>query len=128
MKLQADFSEAGAFSKTTVGKYLLRVVGCEAKVSKASGNNYLEFKLEIFGHPEFSGRSIFYNSPLAGKGAFRLQNLLRACGLDPNNSDVETDDLLGKELGAMLDYEKDQEGNLRKYPSAFEVFPPSEIL
>jgi hypothetical protein len=45
-----------------------------------------------------NGRSIFMRTPVAGKGAFRLQDLYRAATSTPLTGDFDTDTLLSKEV------------------------------
>ncbi len=50
---------------------------------------------------------------LVGKGAGRLKELLTVAGL--SLAELDTDDLLGKELNVTIAYGRDQQGEVSKY-------------
>jgi len=95
-----DFSEVQERSQVPAGVYNVRVDSCEQKTSKA-GNNYLSWKLIIFGatgeYAKQNNRPLFLTTMIEGKAAGTLQQFIRAC-LGTVGATFNTDDLIGKEL------------------------------
>jgi len=108
--------QKSGFALCKPGQYDLRV----AKISEQKGPKgpYLKVELEVLGATEDAdgqplagpvGR-IFDVCTLAEGSRWRLGSLLKAAGLDPE--DADTDDLIGQEVPAFVEIEKDE-----KYPA-----------
>lgn len=122
MRISADFSQAG-HGAIPAGKYDLQIDNVEPKTSQKTGNEYLSITMKVIGNPEYDGYKLFYNAPITGKGAFRLARVLEAVGIGAEGmSEFETDDLLGQNLSGIVQYELDEQGQKRRFPSVTEVF------
>lgn len=117
-----DFSEVTERTPVAPGTYSARITDCEAKTSK-TGNDYLNWKMTLFGTPEIANRVIFHMTPVKGKGAFRLQELYKAAkGEDiSKGAQFDTDQLIGSELSVTLVEGRDQDGNVRSFPDVKAV-------
>lgn len=123
-----DFSEAlETGGAVTPGKYTVRIESHETKTAK-SGNNYLKWKLVIFGAEgelsKFNNWPVFYNTMLSGPGAGMLRSLLTAAGitLEPGQG-FDPSDLLGKEVVATLAQGKNQDGTPSEWPEVKRITP-----
>lgn len=108
--IQADLSEAQAFTPIEPGTYKAKIVACEFKNSK-SGNPMIVPKFEI----DVGGKNRSRNAYLVitGEGAYGFEQLLRAAKFDavadqykdPNqpNPEFDTDSLIGCELNLVID-------------------------
>ena len=106
------------------GKYPARIIGSEAKTSK-KGNTYTEWKYEVFGADDIraNGATLFNRPMQAGRGAFRLQNLVEAATGEKAQNGVEFDSaqLHGREILVTVVDGKDQNGNASGFPDVVAV-------
>lgn len=126
MLIQADLTEVS--SPLEPGTYKARVVASELKESKTSGNKYVKWQLETWGSEikTQNGRTVYYNTPVTGGGAFRLADFYAATmkkALPRDNPQFDTDMIIGKELEIVTVEGKDQEGNPSKYVEVKTVRP-----
>jgi hypothetical protein len=92
--------------------YHLRVDKVEFKKtgpnSKKPGSPMAEVQLTVFGPAEveeFHGRKVFENFMLSGEGMFRTRQFLEAAGAAEDFVLEDTDQLLGMEVGAVVQVE-----------------------
>lgn len=123
--IQPDFTQTGsAFVRIEPGIYTVRVVQCEEKLSQA-GNPYLNWKLSIFGADDirYNGKWVFYRTPIKGKGAFRLSQILSVILPDYKPGDAfDSESTVGKSLSVKLIYVRNPDGSESPYPSVDAVF------
>jgi uncharacterized protein DUF669 len=119
MLVTPDFSEV---SGVVPGVYTARIVEGEVTQSKA-GAPMIKWAYEIFGSETkgANGQRVFDRTMLAGKGAFRLQDLYRAAMKEELKGNFDTDMLLGKEVKLTLAEGKTQDGSPSKYPEVKSV-------
>lgn len=95
------------------GAYKARITASEVKTSQA-GNLYVRWKFETFGteNPLHNGVEVYTSTPVAGKGAFRLHQLLKAAlgELPPVGGQFDTEALHGREVMIDVIDGKDQGG------------------
>lgn len=118
-----DFSETS--KPVPPGVYSARIVDAEMRQSKA-GNDYINWKLELFGSPDINNRVCFMSTPIKGPGAFRLQHLFEAATgtkVDTHSPSFNTDALMAKNVTVTLVERKDQEGNTSAFPDVKLVAP-----
>jgi hypothetical protein len=122
MLITPDFSEVKEFTPIAPGTYSARIVDCEVKDSKA-GNQYANWKLELFGSPDVANRVVFHSTPFKGGWVTKLAELYKAAiGQEiDKKKPFDTDMLIGKEVKVTLTEGKDQNGELRKYPDVKSV-------
>ncbi len=115
-----DFSEVSGSLQP--GMYNARIVGADVKESKG-GVPMIKWTYEVFGSDAkgANGQRIFDHTMLAGKGAFRLQDLYRSAMKQELAGDFDTDMLLGKEIKLTLAEGKTQDGSPSKYPEVKSV-------
>lgn len=102
------------------GTYRCKIISCEQKVSKSSGNNYLNWKLDT------GGSWVYLMTGLSGKGAQKLKELIRAAKYPSYESGaIDTNDLLGCFVMAKLEKQYNQDGTESKYLSVTEIHPDS---
>lgn len=121
MLIEPDFTEVS--QPVAPGVYSARLKEVEAKTSQ-KGGTYLNWKIELFGHPDVNNRIVFMATPVTGKGAFRLQELYKAAmgeDLDMKNPSFDTESLIGREVTVTLVPGKDQDGNVRPFPDVKSV-------
>ena len=65
-----------------------------------TGTQYINWELETVGEaePKNNGRRIFHKTPIAGKGAFRLQQMYRAATQQVLTGAFDTEQLVGKQI------------------------------
>ena len=96
MLIQPDFSEV--LEGVPAGTYTANVVDAEMRDSKA-GNKYVRWQFTIFGAADtrVNGKSVWTNTPVSGKGAFRLKALfVSALGELPQT--FESEQVMGKSV------------------------------
>jgi hypothetical protein len=81
-------------SELTEGKYKCVILESEGKVSKKTGNKYIQWKLSVLPKRQ----TIFYITMIQGKGAGLFTHLVHAAGLTEYKSGdlIETQKLHGK--------------------------------
>lgn len=123
MLLVPDFSEVS--DQVTPGTYCTRVTG--AKPGEwSTGTKYINWELETFAEEDQknNGRKIFHKTPIAGKGAFRLQQFYKAAmkqDIGPKGFDTEM--LLGKEVKVTVVDGTTKDGNASGYTEVKAVSP-----
>ena len=123
--ITADLSEVS--SPLEPGTYKARVMSSTVKESQA-GKPYVKWQLETWGSDvkSHNGRTVYYNTPVTGGGAFRLADLYVAAMktvLPKDNPAFDTDMLVGKEVEITLIEGKDMNGEPSKYPEVKTVKP-----
>lgn len=123
MLVQPDFSEVT--DAVGPGEYSARIIGATPG-EWSTGTKYINWSLETYAETEAknNGRRIFYKTPIAGKGAFRLQQFYRAAmkqDLTPKGFDTEM--ILGKEVKVTVVEGSDKQGNPTGYPEVRAVKP-----
>lgn len=94
------------------GVYALRLDKAEYKVSKESKTPMAEVTWTIFGpdsQEEFHGRKVFENLMLDGEGRFKTRAALEAAGYDEDFVLEDTEQLVGLEVGAVVQIEKERD-------------------
>jgi hypothetical protein len=108
------------------GVYHIRCEKATYKVSGPGGKNpgtpMAECQFSIFGPAEaeeFHGRKIFDNLMLGGEGRFRTRQLLEASGESEDFILEDTDQLVNREIAAVVQVEKERKDltNGKVYPS-----------
>ena len=77
------------------GVYTCQVGALKSGVSK-KGNAYLQFPLRIMQHPEFAGKTMYYDCYEAAP--WKLKRLAQACAALLPDGDVESDQITGKTI------------------------------
>lgn len=95
MLVQPDFSEV--LEGVPPGTYQAVLVDSEMRDSKA-GSKYVRWRMTIQGANDtrVNGQSVWTNTPVAGKGAFRLQQLYKAATQGKLTGGFDTSELMGK--------------------------------
>lgn len=124
MLITPDFSEVR--DAITAGTYRVRVVGAEPGEWQ-SGTKFVKWTLETFSEADAknNGRRMYHRTPVAGGGAFKLQELYQAAMKAPlaTGAAIDTDLVLGKEVTAVVVEGTDREGNPTGYPEVKAVRP-----
>lgn len=94
------------------GEYKVRVTGCQDGEYK-TGTKYLNWRMETFSEeePKNNGRAIFYKTIYEGRGAFQIQRFYKAATGEPLKGSFDTEQVIGKEIGVVVDYATDRDGN-----------------
>src|SRR5579859_5356730 len=108
------------------GVYHLRVDKAVYKESKEKKTPMIEATLTVFGPAEaeeFHGRKVFDNLMLTGDGAFRTRQLLEASGEDADYVLEDSDQLLQREVAAVVGIEKERkdEATGKTYPERNKI-------
>jgi hypothetical protein len=106
-----DFSEV---VELTAGEYPVRVTKGELKTTK-NGDPMINWELTTFGKDDerLNNKKVFHNTMVTGKGAGILKQFLKAADYDLSSEGFDTDDLLGKELVAVLGPDKENPEMMR---------------
>jgi len=96
------------------GIYKVRIK--DSKIGKWEGKDgkkdttYIGWQMETFGETDDknNGRSIFHNTPIEGKGAFRLQDFYRAAMGEELAGKFDRTMLYGRELKVTIAPQKNQ--------------------
>jgi hypothetical protein len=100
------------------GIYLLRIDKATFKPSKEKGTPMVEAQMTVFGPAtaeEFVGRKVFENLLLSGPGAFKTRQLLEVTGETEDFVLEDTDQLIGREFGAVVQIEPERKVNEKTY-------------
>jgi hypothetical protein len=92
--------------------------------SKTPGAPMAECQFTIFGpqeQEEFHGRKIFENLMLDGSGMFRVRQLLEATGENEDFVLEDTDQLVGREVAAAVQVEKEKVVDGKRYDERNKV-------
>jgi len=91
--------------------YHARIDKADYKLSQEKQNPMAELMLTIFGPAEaeeYIGRKLFDNLMLTGEGMFKTRQLLEASGEDDDFLLEDTEQLLGREVGVVVQMEKER--------------------
>src|SRR3990172_1730710 len=118
--IQPDFSEV--LEALPEGTYQAKIVDAEVKQSKA-GNTYVRWQMSVFGADDTrcNGKSVWHSTPVTGKGAFRLQQLVKAGTGVPASGQFDTSDLMGRDVLITVVDGIDQNGEKSGYPEVKAV-------
>lgn len=125
--IKPDFSEVQ--DQLTPGEYKVRIVEAKLDSWPAKGDRaetpYIKWTLETFDEadPKNNGRRVFNNTPISGKGAFRLQQFYKAAMKQELGGDFDTEMLLGQSLGIVVIDGMDKQGNPTGYTEIKSVKP-----
>ncbi len=87
------------------GRCLARILSCERRTGKESGNPYLSWKLEtVSSESAKNGQWLYYNTPISGAGVFRLKELATAAIAGYSGGPFDTDHAVGKEVMVDITY------------------------
>lgn len=127
MRIPLDFSET--LGAVPAGTYAARIVGCDQKVGKASGKPYLNWKVEIFGAKDqrVNGRVLFTMTMIVGN-LNPLKKLYKAAMGQELAGELETADLMGKQISITVAEAFDDQGNQREFSEVKNVAPFNERL
>jgi len=117
--IKPDFSEV---VEVTPGVYNIRVVNEELKKSQA-GNEYIQWKLEIFGADDerLNGTKLTHRTMIGGKGAGILKQFINALTGEAPLAEFDTADLLNREASVVVVAGKDQHGQPSGWPEVKAV-------
>ncbi len=116
--IQPNYDESEVH-RLPAGRYLARILSCEQRTGKESGNPYLAWKLEtVSGEPAKHGQWLYYNTPISGAGVFRLKELASAAIANYDGGPFDTDLAVGREVMIDVIYKPDS-----KYASVDAVTP-----
>ena len=94
-----DYNEVEELSKPLApATYECEIAGGEEKMS-SKGTPMFSWQLRVINNddPDANGATLFYNTPLEGKGRMFLQQLYRGCGVSWQGTEVDLpEDLLGR--------------------------------
>ena len=98
------------------GTYKVRITKGEPGEYK-TGTQYVNWYLSTMDEedPKNNGRTIFYKTPITGKGAFIIQKFYRTVTGEPIKGEFDTEQLYGRECVVTIAEGKDQEGNPSGY-------------
>lgn len=115
MSIQVDLTQANN-DPIPSGTYLAKVVKAEEKESQ-KGNAYINWEFDIISDDsEIDGRKFWCATVTAGKGAFKLKELLEALGMDLDGLEsIDPDEFLGMEVKVTLGIRSyEQDGQMRE--------------
>lgn len=94
--IEPDFSEN--LDGIPEGTYQANIVDSEVKEAKSSGNKYVKWQLTIVNATDsrINGKAVWTNTPINGKGVFRLQQLYKAATGNRLTQGFDTTELMGK--------------------------------
>ena len=107
-QVTTDFSQAGSFEIIPVGDHKVRVLNSELKTSKTSGNQYINWTLEVFGSDnlKLNKRRLWVNTTFFGKGSGVLRSLIEAATGDESvGGNFVTESLHGAEVVAVVKHQ-----------------------
>jgi hypothetical protein len=123
--IQPDFSEVA--EAVTPGTYRVTVKKGEVK-EWPNGGQYINWELETCGEAEAknNGRRIFHKTATSGKGAFMLQQLVRAATGKVITGAFDTEEVVGKQIAVtIVDGVNRQTGEPTGYTEVKKVAPAS---
>ena len=115
MLVQPNFDEIK--DEVGEGTYRVRIVKGEPGTYPKSGTPYVNWQLSTMDEsdPKNNGRTIFYKTPIAGRGAFLTQKFYRAVTGEQVSGAFDTEQLYGKECVVTLAEGTDKDGNPSGY-------------
>ena len=122
MLITPNFDEV----KDEVGEGTYRVLVTKGEHGEyKTGTQYVNWHLNTVDEqdPKNNGRTIFYKTPITGKGAFITQKFFRAVTGSPVSGDFDTEQLYGKACVVTIGMGKDKEGNESGYMEVKAVKP-----
>lgn len=116
---QAEKEVAEARQPAPEGDYTVQVEQITPGTGKESGRPKLNWQLTIVGHPEWSGKKVFYNTSLPWMKDGRLEtsginflvDLCKALGQPWTGGKLMTESYIGRTCKARLAVRQDQNGN-----------------
>ncbi len=97
--------EGGSFEPMLDGRYICKLVECEAKEGKTAP--YWSWQYEVNEEGEFLGRKLWDNTSLSEKALWRVGQVFAAFEVP---ADTDTDELIGREVAIIVGHETAQAG------------------
>lgn len=130
-RVNLSVKEAQSFAPIPDGTYPAEVTDF-SDVQQGPKSSYITAELTI-NDGEHSGRKMFTNLPLEGKGAGITANFIAKCtgnevevGEDAEDLDFDTDDLIGSQVQIVIKNEEYPEGSGDFRPNVKRVLAPGE--
>ena len=118
MKFEMDLTKVQDIKPIPAGTYVFKIVEIDASKLSKSGNKKMVIKYEIMA-PKVD-QKLFWNSlSLVESAWFKVKQLVEAAGLPIKPSGFDTNDLLGREVGAVVTEEDSKEYGHRNQISQF---------
>lgn len=115
---------AKAYDPISPGRYTVKAISWEHKISKDGKVKYIRWTLKITGEDKWNGRQFFHNSFYAGSNTTQFYKFLKDIDQDHKGSAFDPDNFLEKPFEAELTYKIDKRtGQLSKYIEVDKTFP-----
>ena len=116
--------EGKVFDKIAPGRYVVKAIKWEDKLSKSGKVHYIRWTLKITGEDRWNGRQIFMSSFYKGANTAQFYKLLKDINQDHTGSAFNPDDFLEKPFEVEIDYPLDKSTNQpSKYIEVIKTFP-----
>lgn len=112
--LSVNFEGVKAFKTIPEGPYRLKITSAE-KGESSNDNETINWEFEVVGG-EHEGSKLWYTTVLTDKSLWKLRELLEAAGQEvpDDEMDIDLDDLIDSELGAIVFHEEYEGKNRAK--------------
>lgn len=112
--VSVNFEGVKAFKAVPEGSYVLKITGAE-KGESSNDNETINWDFEV-AKGEHKGAKLWYTTVLTEKSLWKLRELLEAAGQEvpDDEMDIDLDDLIGCELGAIVFHEEYEGKNRAK--------------
>lgn len=104
--VSVDFTDVETRVVVPAGEYPIEVTEVVQKTSESSGNDYLNWVMEVT-EGKFKGKKLYYITSLVPEALWNLRGLLEALGIEVPSSpmDLDLDDLAGRTGIAVVEEE-----------------------
>ena len=120
MEFKPDYSKS--IYDIPGGSYLVEIVDFQNRKGRTSGAPYIRWTLRLL-ESEYVGANLYYNTPLAGRGAGILRAFLQAADPTYHDGEFNAEHLIGRKLHATVQCPRPVEENNYPFPSVTKVEP-----
>lgn len=121
MKFAIDLTKVQDIKPIPTGVYVVRILDVDATKKSKAGNEKMVVKTEILAPTAVAAtqKNWWFSLSLVESALFRLKQLMEAAGIPLKPGGFDTADLIGKEVGAVVNLEETKEYGIRNQVSQF---------
>ncbi len=121
MKFAIDLTKVQDIKPIPTGVYVVKILDIDATKKSRTGNDKMVVKTEILAPAAVAQnqKNWWFSLSLVESALFKLKQLIEAAGVPVKAGGFDTADLIGKEVGAVVNLEETKEYGIRNQVAQF---------
>lgn len=115
MKFAIDLTKVQDIQPLPAGVYVVKLLDIDATKKSRTGNDKMVIKTEVLQPASVAAKqkNWWFSLSLVESALFRVKQLMDACGIQLRASGFDTSDLIGREVGVVVNLEETKEYGIR---------------